>query len=44
MKTGVEIELPEVATPNISQSDEPLVVSINKKGEIYLCTNQTNVS
>ena len=36
MKTGVEIELPEVNTPNIPESDEPLIVSINKDNEIFL--------
>ena len=35
MKTGVEIELPEVNTPNIPESDEPLVISINKSNEIF---------
>tara|TARA_A100000164_G_C21599059_1_gene626627 strand:+ start:59 stop:478 length:420 start_codon:yes stop_codon:yes gene_type:complete len=36
MKTGVEIELPKVDTPNIPDSDEPLVVTINKKNEVFL--------
>ncbi len=36
MKTGVEIELPEVNTPNIPENDEPLIVSINKDNEIFL--------
>ena len=36
MKTGVEIELPKVNTPNIPESDEPLVVSINKNKEVFL--------
>ena len=36
MKTGIEIELPEVNTPNIPESDEPLVISINKNNEIFL--------
>ena len=36
MKTGVEIELPEVNTPNIPESDEPLIISINKSNEIFL--------
>ena len=36
MKTGVEIDLPEVDTPNIADSEDPLVVSINKIGEIFL--------
>ena len=36
MKTGVEIELPKVNTPNIPESDKPLVVSINKNKEVFL--------
>ena len=36
LKTGIEIELPEVNTPNIPESDEPLIVSINKDNEIFL--------
>tara|TARA_B100000029_G_scaffold500645_1_gene572701 strand:- start:16 stop:438 length:423 start_codon:yes stop_codon:yes gene_type:complete len=36
MKTGVEIELPKVNTPNIPESNEPLIISINKKKEVYL--------
>ena len=31
MKTGIEIELPQVNTPNIPESDEPLIVTINEK-------------
>ena len=40
MKTGVEIDLPEVDTPNIADSEDPLVVSINKIGEIFLSEKQ----
>ena len=36
MKTGVEIELPEVDTPNIPESEEPLIISISKSNEIFL--------
>ena len=36
MKTGIEIELPQVNTPNIPESDEPLIVTINKNNEIFL--------
>ena len=35
MKTGVEIELPEVDTPNIPESEEPLIIGINKSNEIF---------
>ena len=40
MKTGVEIDLPEVDTPNIADSEDPLVLSINKIGEIFLSEKQ----
>jgi biopolymer transport protein TolR len=36
MKTGVEIELPEVNTPNIPENEDPLIISINKNNEIFL--------
>ncbi len=36
MKTGVEIELPKVNTPNIPENNEPLIISINKNKEVYL--------
>ena len=34
MKTGVEIELPEVNTPNIPEKKDPLIITINKKNTI----------
>ena len=43
MKTGVEIELPEVNTPNIPESDEPLIISINKSNEIYLSEKRIQI-
>ena len=43
MKTGVEIELPEVNTPNIPESDEPLVISINKSNEIFLSEKKVQI-
>ena len=36
LQTGVEIELPEVNTPNIPETKDPLIVSINKKNEIFI--------
>ena len=36
MKTGVEIELPKVNTPNIPENNEPLIISIDKNKEVYL--------
>ena len=43
MKTGVEIELPEVDTPNIPESDEPLIISINKSNEIFLSEKKIQI-
>ena len=34
--TGVEVNLPEANTPTLTSTDEPLVISINKKNEIYI--------
>ncbi|MCP5361338.1 MAG: protein TolR [Hyphomicrobiales bacterium] len=36
MVTGVQVDLPKTETAPIPQDDEPLTVSINKKGEIIL--------
>ncbi|MBM9535732.1 protein TolR [Desulfobulbus alkaliphilus] len=36
MTQGLEIELPEATTKALPQQEEPLVVTINKDGEIYL--------
>jgi len=33
---GVDVDLPEAASPPMHQNVEPLVVSINRKGEIFL--------
>ncbi len=42
MKTGVELELPDVNTPNIPESDEPLVISINKNKQVFLSDKKIN--
>ena len=36
LKTGIELELPAVDTPNIQENEDPLVISINKNNEIFL--------
>ena len=36
LKTGVEIELPEVDTPNIPEKKDPLIITINKKNETFI--------
>ena len=36
MKPGIDIELPKVNTPNIPETNDPLIVSINQNKEIFL--------
>ena len=36
MMQGVEVNLPETTTRQIKTRDEPLMLTINKKGEIFL--------
>ncbi len=36
LKTGVEIELPEIDTPNIPEKKDPLIITINKKNETFI--------
>ena len=43
MKTGVEIELPEVDTPNIPESEDPLIISISKSNEIFLSEKKIQI-
>ena len=42
LKTGVEIELPQVDTPNIPQATDPLIISINKNAEVFLSDKKIN--
>ncbi len=36
LQTGIDVNLPEVDTPNIQENDDPLIISINKKNEIFI--------
>ena len=36
MTQGVEVNLPKTTTRNIKTSDEPLVLTVNKNGEIFV--------
>ena len=40
LKTGVEIELPEVDTPNIREKKDPLIITINKNNEVFISDNK----
>ena len=42
LKTGVEIELPEVDTPNIPEKKDPLIITINKKNELFISEKKLN--
>ncbi|MCK4738672.1 MAG: protein TolR [Deltaproteobacteria bacterium] len=41
MQTGIDVKLPEVETSSIKTTDEPVIVTITKKGNIYI--NKTSV-
>ena len=36
LQTGVELELPKLDTPNVKESEDPLIISINKKNEVFI--------
>ena len=36
MTAGVPVELPDSAAKTVTNNEEPLVVSVNSKGEVYL--------
>ena len=36
MMQGVEVNLPQTTTKNIKTREDPLILTINKKGEIFL--------
>ena len=36
LQTGVEIELPEVDTPNIPENKDPIIITINKNNKIFI--------
>ncbi|MCK5228362.1 MAG: protein TolR [Desulfobulbaceae bacterium] len=36
MTQGVDVDLPETTSKSLPQKEEPILISINKKGEIYL--------
>ena len=36
MTQGVDVDLPETTTRPLRQKDDPVIITINKKGEIFL--------
>ncbi|MBX7146240.1 MAG: protein TolR [Alphaproteobacteria bacterium] len=43
LTVGVPVDLPQSKAQVISQADEPLVISINKDGVVYLQETETNL-
>lgn len=44
MTQGLEVELPETTAKSLRQKEEPLMVSLNKEGDIYLNKIKVNSS
>jgi len=44
MTQGLEVDLPKTTAKSLRQQEEPLVVSVNAKGEIYLGKIEINSS
>ncbi len=43
MTQGIDINLPKTTSKALRQQDEPLVVQVDKKGEIYLGKNESPI-
>lgn len=44
LKVGVVIDLPEVKAPPLSQKGDPIIVSVNAKGEIFIQDRVTELN
>jgi len=44
MTQGIEVDLPETTTKALRQKEEPLIVTLNKEGHIYLDKVKVNSS
>ena len=42
LQSGVELDLPDVDTSNLPEVKKPLVISVNKKNEIFLSESKIN--
>ena len=40
---GVDVDLPDAASPPMQQNVEPLIISINKKGDLFLQKNSVKL-
>ena len=43
LTVGVQIDLPQTQAKSIDQDQEPLTISVNTKGEVYLMNTEINV-
>ena len=43
LTVGVQIDLPQTQAKSIDQDQEPLTISVNTKGEVYLMNSEINV-
>lgn len=43
LEQGIDLDLPEVKAAAIKPSSEPLTISINKKGTIYISNKKTTI-
>jgi len=43
LTVGVQIDLPQTQAKSIDQDREPLTISVNTKGEVYLMNSEVNV-
>jgi biopolymer transport protein TolR len=44
MMQGVDVSLPKTATRNIKTQDEPLMLTVNKNGQIFLESHQIELA
>ena len=43
MMQGVDVNLPQTTTSNIKTEEDPLILTVNKKGEIFLENTQVSL-
>ena len=44
LQTGIDIELPKVDAPNMPDKEDPLIITINKKNEIFISEKKIDFS
>ena len=43
LQTGIELDLPEVDTPNLPESNKPVIISINKDKQIFISKKKFDI-